>query len=62
MFLLLDPQLSLFTDDVTHQRMKQGEFRSVVTSLVGARLAGVCLAQVLLLPSAIFIASVARLI
>jgi hypothetical protein len=60
MFLLLDPQLSLLTDDVAHQRVGQGTFRSAVASLIGARLAGVMLAQLILLPSAVFIAFVAR--
>lgn len=60
MFLLLDPQLSLLTDDVAHHRVTQGTFRSVVASLVGARLAGVLVAQFLLIPCALLIASVAR--
>jgi len=62
MFLLLDPQLSLLTDDVAHQRVGHGTFRAAVASLVGARLAGVLLAQFLLVPSALLIAYVARLI
>src|SRR6188768_3317665 len=60
MFLLLDPQLSLLTDDVAHQRVAHGTFRAAVASLVGARLAGVLLAQFLLVPSALLIAYVAR--
>lgn len=60
MFLLLDPQLSLLTDDVARQRVGQSTFRSAVASLIGARFAGVLLAQVILLPSAILIACVAR--
>ncbi|EDY21523.1 conserved hypothetical protein [Chthoniobacter flavus Ellin428] len=60
MFLLLDPQLSLLTDDVVHHRTSQNTFRSAVASLVGARLVGVVLAQFLLFPSALLIASVAR--
>jgi len=60
MFLLLDPQLSLFTDDVVQRRVSQGAFRSVVASLVGARLAGVVVAQFLLFPCALLIACVAR--
>jgi hypothetical protein len=60
MFLLLDPQLSLLTDDVAHRRVGQGTFRAAVASLVGARLAGVILAQFLLLPCALLIAYVAR--
>ena len=60
MFLLLDPQLSLLTDDVARQRVGQGAFRSAVASLIGARFAGVILAQFILLPSAVIIAYVAR--
>ena len=60
MFLLLDPQLSLMTDDVAHGRVAQGSFRSAVVSLVGARLVGVILAQFALLPAAFIIAYVAR--
>lgn len=60
MFLLLDPQLSMMTDDVVHKRTGQRSFRAAVTSLVGARFAGVVLAQLLLWPSAILIAWVAR--
>lgn len=60
MFLLLDPQLSLLTDDVAHGRVGHGPFRAAVASLVGARLIGVILAQFLLLPSAMIIAYVAR--
>jgi Alternate to MurJ len=60
MFLLLDPKLSLLTDDVAHQRAGQGTFRAAVISVVGARFAGVLLAQVLLVPSAILIVAVAR--
>ncbi len=36
MFLLLDPQLSLLTDDVAHRRVGQGTFRSAVASLIGS--------------------------
>jgi len=60
MFLLLDPQLSLLTDDVVHQRVGHSTFRAAVASLVGARLLGVVLAQFLLVPSALLIAYVAR--
>lgn len=60
MFLLLDPRLSMMTDDVVHHRTGQGVFRAAVTSLIGARLAGVVLAQLLLWPSALLIAWMAR--
>ncbi|HSJ01774.1 MAG TPA: DUF2837 family protein [Verrucomicrobium sp.] len=60
MFLLLDPQLSLLTDDVAHHRTGEGTFRAAVASLVGARFVGVLLAQLLLVPAAHLIAIVAR--
>ena len=62
MFLLLDPHLSLLTDDVNHRRVTQGTFRAAVASLVGARFAGVLLAQLLFLPSAFLIAKLAHYI
>jgi hypothetical protein len=43
-----------------HHRSSQGAFRSAVAWLVGARFVGVLLAQFLLFPSAVLIASVAR--
>lgn len=60
MFLVLDPQLSLLTDDALRHRLNEGSFRSAVASLVGARFVGVILAQFLLVPSAVLIAYVAR--
>lgn len=60
MFLLLDPQLSLMTDDAAKHRVGEGTFRAAVTSLVGARFVGVLLAQILLLPCALVIVFVAR--
>ncbi len=60
MFLLLDPQLSLMTDDVVHHRASQSSFRSAVASLVGARLVGAVLGQFLLVPAAWLIVTVAR--
>jgi hypothetical protein len=60
MFLLLDPQLSLLTDDVVHRRGSEVSFRSAVASLVGARLFGVIIAQFLLFPAAWLIVAVAR--
>jgi Alternate to MurJ len=60
MFLFLDPQLSLLTDDVAQGRTGQAPFRAAVASLVGARLLGVVAAQLLLLPCATLIAAMAR--
>jgi len=60
MFLVLDPQLSLLTDDALRHRLSEGSFRSAVASLLGARFVGVVLAQFLLVPSALLICYVAR--
>ena len=62
MFLLLDPHLSLLTDDVIHHRTPPALFRSAVATLVGARFMGVLLAQFLLLPCALGIAKVGRIL
>lgn len=45
---------------LTKHRVGEGTFRAAVTSLVGARFVGVLLAQILLLPCALFIVFVAR--
>jgi hypothetical protein len=60
MLLVIDPQVSFLTDDVSQRRVGQGTFRAAIGSLVGARLAGVLVAQFLLVPSALVIVSVAR--
>lgn len=60
MFLLIDPQLSMLTDDAIKGSVGQSTFRGAIASLVGARLLGVLLAQVLLLPAALIIVHVAR--
>jgi hypothetical protein len=62
MFVLIDPHLSLLTDDVMDGRVSEASFRRVVIHLVGARVAGTLLAQALFLPGASFIASVSRTI
>lgn len=62
MFVFIDPQVSVMTDDVIEGRISDGRFRRAVTSLLGARLAGTVLAQLLLLPSAIIITRIAEAI
>ena len=62
MFLLIDPHLSLLTDDVIDGTVPEASFRRVVVYLVGARLAGTVLAQVLFLPGAALIATISKLI
>lgn len=62
MFVFIDPQVSVMTDDVIEGRISDGRFRRAITSLLGARLAGTVLAQMLLLPSAALIMRVAEAI
>ncbi|HEY9510084.1 MAG TPA: lipid II flippase Amj family protein [Verrucomicrobiae bacterium] len=60
MFVVIDPQLSVMTDDVMEGRMNESAFRKTIVWLVGSRLAGTILAQVLLLPAASLIVFVAE--
>jgi hypothetical protein len=62
MFVFIDPQVSVMTDDVIEGRVTDGKFRRAVTSLVGARLAGTVLAQFLLVPAATIIIRIAEAI
>lgn len=62
MFVFVDPQVSVMTDDVIEGRLSDGRFRRAVTSLLGARLAGTVLAQILLLPSSALIVRIAEVI
>jgi hypothetical protein len=50
------------TDDVIEGKVTEGQFRKAIVWLVGSRFAGTVLAQVLLVPAAFLIASVARVI
>jgi hypothetical protein len=62
MFVFIDPQISVMTDDVIEGRVSDSCFRRAITSLVGTRLAGTVLAQFLLVPSAIVITRIAEAI
>lgn len=59
MFAIIDPYLSLMTDDVASGKVDEAYFRRSVVWLTGSRLAGTVLAQALLVPGAIWIAAVA---
>ncbi|MFP1130033.1 lipid II flippase Amj family protein [Asticcacaulis sp. W401b] len=59
LFVFIDPQLSIMTDDVMEGRTSESEFRKAVVWLAGARLIGTALAQVLLVPAATLIAVIA---
>jgi hypothetical protein len=59
MFVVIDPQLSVMTDDVIEGRLSEPSFRRAIVWLVGSRFAGTLLAQVLLLPAASLLVFVA---
>jgi Alternate to MurJ len=60
LFAIVDPFLAMLTDDVVAGRSSEGVFRRAVVWMLGSRLAGTGLAQVLLLPAAHLIAGLAR--
>lgn len=60
MFMFIDPSLSILTDEVAHGKAGEPFFRRTIVWLVGSRLAGTVLAQVLLIPAAAWIAFVAK--
>lgn len=60
MFVFIDPQVSMMTDDVMEGRTSEAMFRRTLVSLVGSRFAGTLVAQFLLVPSASLIAFVAQ--
>jgi len=58
--VIIDPQLSVLTDDVVEGRLSEPRFRRAIVWLVGGRLAGTVLAQLLLVPAAGVIVFVAQ--
>jgi hypothetical protein len=60
LFALIDPQLSVMTDDVVEGRVDEPLFRRTIVWISFSRLAGTVLAQLLFLPSAMAIAWVAN--
>jgi hypothetical protein len=60
LFVLIDPQLSIMTDDVVEGRISEAQFRRAVVWLSGSRIVGTALAQLLLVPAAMLIAEIAR--
>jgi hypothetical protein len=62
MFVFIDPQMSVMTDDVIEGKTSEARFRRAVVWLVGSRLAGTLLAQLLLIPAAMLIVSVAEIV
>lgn len=62
MAIFIDPHMSGMTDDVVEGKVSEGQFRKAIVWLVGSRLAGTILAQALLVPAALIIVYVARVI
>ena len=60
MFVLVDPQLSIMTDDVVDGRLSEPCFRRAIVWLIGSRCAGTLVGQVLLVPAAALIGYVAE--
>jgi hypothetical protein len=59
LFVVVDPHLSLITDDVLQGRVGEAYFRRCIVWMLVSRLAGTLLAQLLLIPAARLIAFVA---
>lgn len=62
LFVFIDPYLSMLTDDVLQGKISHLLFRQGVTLLVGGRLLGTVLAQLLLIPAAYGIVTVASML
>ena len=62
MAVIIDPQLSIMTDDVMDGKVSDGKFRRTITALVGARLVGTIAAQFILVPAAMLISHAAELL
>lgn len=60
LFALIDPQLSVMTDDVVEGRVSEPLFRRTIVWISFSRLAGTLLAQALLLPGAMAVAGIAN--
>jgi Alternate to MurJ len=60
MFVFINPQMSVITDDVIEGKISEPHFRRAVVWLVGSRLAGTVLAQLLLIPAAMLIVAIAE--
>jgi hypothetical protein len=59
MFAFIDPYLSLMTDEVAEGTVSEPYFRQSIVWLTGSRVAGTILAQVVLVPAALWIVAVA---
>jgi hypothetical protein len=62
MFVFIDPQMSVMTDDVIDGKTSEPQFRRAVVWLVASRFGGTLLAQLLLFPAAMLIVRVAEIL
>jgi hypothetical protein len=62
MVIFIDPQMSVMTDDVVEGRTTESNFRRAVVWLVGSRLVGTLLAQLILVPAAMLIVCIAQIV
>jgi ABC-type spermidine/putrescine transport system permease subunit I len=62
MAVFIDPHMSGMTDGVIEGNVGETQFRRAVVWLVGSRLSGTLLAQLLLVPAALLITFVAKAI
>ena len=62
LFALIDPQLSVMTDDVVDGGLTEPLFRRTIVWISLSRLAGTLIAQLLFLPAAAAIAWIANFI
>lgn len=60
LFALIDPQLSIMTDDVAEGKVPEAVFRRTIVWISISRLVGTLLAQAVLLPAALAIAWIAN--
>ncbi|KLE34651.1 lipid II flippase Amj family protein [Aurantiacibacter luteus] len=60
LFLVIDPQLSMLTDDVVDGQVSEPAYRQAIVWISGSRLMGTLLAQALFVPAALAIAWVAN--
>lgn len=62
LFALIDPQLSVMTDDVVEGRISQALFRRTIVWISASRLVGTLLAQAVFVPAADLVARLANLV
>jgi len=62
LFVLIDPCLSIMTDDVMEGRISEAAFRRAVVWFAGSRFVGTLLAQAILVPAAGVVVLIARMI